>query len=379
MNLQQTFYNSLLAGENRRVPEDVDIKTAAAFHATLAKERARVDRNSHVFSLVSFETTQQNFGMNTTTSLAAHLKKHMRITDEIGLLDNHTIGVLLFNALNEEAKLFIEKIKRDHPQIVFSNYSISTYPEGTVAHPHVGDAGLESRNSCQNSFPGTAASQGHHRRASDEQISLQLQPVFFDKMSVCKRLFDVAVSSIALIALSPFMLAIAIAIKCTSRGPIFFRQNRAGLGGVPFRFLKFRTMDADAEWKKTELLQFNERSGPVFKMENDPRVTRLGSFLRKWSLDELPQFINVLMGDMSLVGPRPPTLDEVEQYKNWHSYRLEIKPGITCIWQVCARHEKSFENWGRLDIKYRKEQSLLLDLKLLVLTVPAVLSRRGAN
>ena len=138
-------------------------------------------------------------------------------------------------------------------------------------------------------------------------------------------------------------------------------------------------MNVDADEKKSELLQFNERTGPVFKMENDPRVTRLGFFLRKWSLDELPQFINVLLGDMSLVGPRPPTLDEVEKYQSWHNYRLEIKPGITCIWQVYARHEKSFENWVRLDIKYRKEQSLLLDMKLIALTLPAVLSRRGAS
>jgi lipopolysaccharide/colanic/teichoic acid biosynthesis glycosyltransferase len=114
-------------------------------------------------------------------------------------------------------------------------------------------------------------------------------------------------------------------------------------------------------------------------MENDPRVTRLGDFLRKWSLDELPQFINVLLGDMSLVGPRPPTLDEVEKYESWHNYRLELKPGITCIWQVYARHEKSFENWVRLDIKYRQKQSFLFDMKLLALTLPAVLSRRGAS
>jgi lipopolysaccharide/colanic/teichoic acid biosynthesis glycosyltransferase len=114
-------------------------------------------------------------------------------------------------------------------------------------------------------------------------------------------------------------------------------------------------------------------------MEDDPRVTRLGNFLRKWSLDELPQFFNVLMGDMSLVGQRPPTMDEVEKYESWHNYRLEVKPGITYIWQVYAGHEKCFENWVRLDIKYKREQSFLFDMKLLALTIPAVLSRRGAS
>jgi len=119
--------------------------------------------------------------------------------------------------------------------------------------------------------------------------------------------------------------------------------------------------------------------GPVFKMKDDPRITPVGRWLRRLSLDELPQLWNVLKGDMSLVGPRPPTMDEVEKYESWHNYRLEVLPGITCIWQVYARGEKSFENWVRLDIKYKREQSFLLDLKLIALTVPAVFSRRGAS
>jgi lipopolysaccharide/colanic/teichoic acid biosynthesis glycosyltransferase len=378
MNLQQTFYNRIFAGRSRRISEDVNIKPATEFHAILAKERARVDRNSHVFSLVAFEVGPQESCMDKTYHLVNQLKKQIRITDEIGWLDNHSIGVLLFNALEEEAKQFIGKIKRYCPQKSFCKYSISTYPEGKVDHPHNEGVHRELVNSNYHSMPSSLSQKVDHS-AKEKEIALRLQPIFFNKISIWKRLADIIVSSIALVALSPLMVIIAIAVKFTSKGPVFFKQQRAGFGGSPFTFLKYRTMQFDADKKKSELLQFNERTGPVFKMENDPRVTRLGIFLRKWSLDELPQFFNVLMGDMSLVGPRPPTMDEVEKYESWHNYRLEVKPGITCIWQVYARHEKSFENWVRLDIKYRREQSFLFDMKLLALTIPAVLSRRGAS
>lgn len=379
MNLPKTFYDSLHVSRSKRISEDVKIKPAAAFHAILAKERARVDRNSHVFSLVSFEVEQLDSGRDATGCFISQIKKQIRITDDIGWLDKHTIGVLLFNSLEKEARCFIEKIKQNCSQKVLGNFSISTYPEGMLDHPHNQGITLGLADSCHHTSPDNPPSHGNKRRVSDKQLALRLQPVFFDKVSFWKRLLDVVVSGIALIVLSPLMLAIAIAVKCTSEGPILFRQQRAGLGGVPFTFLKFRTMYVDAEKKKSELLQFNERTGPVFKMEDDPRITVFGKFLRKWSLDELPQFFNVLLGDMSLVGPRPPTMDEVEKYESWHNYRLEVKPGITCIWQVCARHEKSFENWVRLDIQYRREQCLLLDLKLLALTLPAVLSRKGAS
>lgn len=378
MILQQTLYNHLYAGKREKTLADANIKSAAAFHAILAKEQARVDRNSHVFSIVSFEVGTQDSGRDTTSFLIKQLKKQIRITDEIGWLDSHSIGVFLFNALGEEAKLFINKIKRNYSPRTLCEYSISTYPVGKVDHSPIEEIHSAPENFCHQTLSGSNPLQ-EQRRATDDQSGLSLQPVFFDKMSVWKRLGDIIMSSIALVALSPLMVVIAIAVKFTSKGPVFFEQHRAGLGGKPFRFLKYRTMNVDADEKKSELLQFNERTGPVFKMENDPRVTRLGHFLRKWSLDELPQFINVFLGDMSLVGPRPPTLDEVKKYENWHNYRLEIKPGITCIWQVYARHEKSFENWVRLDIKYRKEQSLLLDMKLIALTLPAVLSRRGAS
>jgi lipopolysaccharide/colanic/teichoic acid biosynthesis glycosyltransferase len=375
INIQKVFSDRFILGRCKMSPAENNIKTPTAFHAILAKERARVDRNFHTFSLVSIKLITQDPRKDSINLFVHRLMNQIRITDEIGWINTHTIGVLLFNSLTTEAQQFIERIQRSSFQDITCKYSIATYPEDNE-HSH--GAGI-CRKQCayHHSMPVSTSLYGH-QRATDRNIAKELYPVFFEKMPFWKRLGDVVLSTAALIVLSPLLLLISIAVKCTSKGPILFKQKRAGLGGVPFTFLKFRTMQIDAEKKKAELLQFNKRTGPVFKMENDPRITMLGKFLRKWSLDELPQFVNVLKGEMSLVGPRPPTLDEVEKYNNWHNYRLEMKPGITCIWQVYARHDKSFENWVRLDIKYRKEHSFLLDLKLLFMTIPAVLSRKGA-
>jgi lipopolysaccharide/colanic/teichoic acid biosynthesis glycosyltransferase len=193
-----------------------------------------------------------------------------------------------------------------------------------------------------------------------------------------KRAMDVVGASVALLLLSPVLVAVAVAIKVTSQGPIIFRQQRAGLLGKPFTCYKFRSMVVDAESRKAELLGCGE-NGVAFKMADDPRVTRVGRFIRKLSLDELPQLFNVLRGEMSLVGPRPLPLEEAEQQSGWHRLRMEVSPGITCFWQIYARHDRSYDVWARLDIEYIRRRSLLLDLKLLLLTVPAVISMRGAS
>jgi exopolysaccharide biosynthesis polyprenyl glycosylphosphotransferase len=173
----------------------------------------------------------------------------------------------------------------------------------------------------------------------------------------------------------------AILIKWSSPGPIFFRQKRAGLSGKPFIMYKFRTMVTNAEQLKQELASLNEMSGPVFKVTNDPRVTRIGRILRRWSLDEFPQLINVLRGDMSLVGPRPLPVDEVNRFDDWsHRRRLSVKPGLTCLWQVGGRNDlKDFKEWVRLDLEYIDHWSLWLDFKILWLTIPVVLLGKGAR
>jgi exopolysaccharide biosynthesis polyprenyl glycosylphosphotransferase len=194
-----------------------------------------------------------------------------------------------------------------------------------------------------------------------------------------KRLFDILVSAGALFALAPLFPFVAIAIKLTSRGPVFFKQVRCGLHGREFKMLKFRTMVVEAEARKAELAACNEQTGPVFKIRKDPRITAVGRTLRRYSIDELPQLLNVLRGDMSLVGPRPPVPAEVRKYDSWQRRRLSVRPGLTCIWQVSGRSEISFEQWMYMDMEYIDNWSLRRDVNLLLRTLPAVISGRGAS
>jgi len=194
-----------------------------------------------------------------------------------------------------------------------------------------------------------------------------------------KRLFDICSSAAALAVLSPLLVGVALGVKFTSRGPIFFRQKRVGLHGKPFNMLKFRSMVINAEELKAKLEAMNEQTGPVFKMKNDPRITRIGRFIRKYSIDELPQLINVLRGEMSVVGPRPPIPSEVEKYAAWQRRRLSVRPGLTCIWQVSGRNQISFEDWMYLDMQYIDHWSLKNDINLILKTVPVVLTGSGAS
>jgi lipopolysaccharide/colanic/teichoic acid biosynthesis glycosyltransferase len=175
------------------------------------------------------------------------------------------------------------------------------------------------------------------------------------------------------------MLPAAILIKLTSRGPVFFKQKRCGLNGREFIMYKFRSMVDNAEQFRLELESLNEMDGPVFKSSRDPRITTIGKIIRRRSIDELPQVFNVLRGDMSLVGPRPPLPEEVARYQRWQRRRLSMKPGMTCLWQISGRNEVSFEDWMKLDLTYIDNWSLLLDLKILLKTVPVVLLGRGAR
>jgi lipopolysaccharide/colanic/teichoic acid biosynthesis glycosyltransferase len=193
-----------------------------------------------------------------------------------------------------------------------------------------------------------------------------------------KRALDVAASAVALLVLSPLHLAIAALIKLTDGGPVFFPQRRVGLGEQTFSMLKFRSMVVDADRLRPRLQLHNEFNGPVFKMRRDPRVTPIGRFIRKYSLDELPQLINVLLGDMSLVGPRPSLPSEVAKYKPWQHRRFAVRPGLTCLWQVSPRrYGISFDEWMRLDLKYIDSWSLRLDLALILRTLRVVVAGTG--
>jgi exopolysaccharide biosynthesis polyprenyl glycosylphosphotransferase len=197
---------------------------------------------------------------------------------------------------------------------------------------------------------------------------------------VCKRLIDIVGSLIGLVILGPLvLLPAAIIIKLTSPGPILFGQKRSGLHGRLFTMYKFRSMVTNAEMLQAELAAYNEMTGPVFKMKDDPRVTPFGHFLRRTSIDEFPQLWNVLTGNMSLVGPRPPIPSEVQHYDPWHRRRLSMKPGLTCIWQISGRNHIGFDQWMKLDLQYIDNWSLWLDLKILARTLPVVLTGLGAR
>lgn len=194
-----------------------------------------------------------------------------------------------------------------------------------------------------------------------------------------KRTIDVLGSLCGLILLSPLLLVIGILIRSDSKGPIIFAQKRVGLKGKEFKMYKFRSMVVNAEELKDKLKENNEMSGPMFKMKDDPRITKIGKFIRKTSIDELPQLINVLKGDMSLVGPRPSLPKEVKEFEPWMLERLEVKPGLTCYWQIMGRNSIDFEDWMKLDIKYINERNFLLDIKLILKTFVLLFGDENAN
>jgi lipopolysaccharide/colanic/teichoic acid biosynthesis glycosyltransferase len=202
----------------------------------------------------------------------------------------------------------------------------------------------------------------------------------FSWRTEAKRLMDLAGAAALLVVSSPILLLATIAIKLDSDGPVFFVQERVGLSKRRFRMIKFRTMTADAESRMSEIEHLNEKTGPIFKIRNDPRVTRIGRWLRKTSIDELPQLINVLIGDMSIVGPRPLSLrDALRMEEAWQKRRFSVKPGLTCLWQVSGRSNLSFEQWMQLDLEYIDQWSLGLDASILLRTIPAIVSARGAS
>lgn len=183
-----------------------------------------------------------------------------------------------------------------------------------------------------------------------------------------KRTMDIICSLIALVVLLPILLLVSVLIKVESKGPVIFAQGRVGKDGKMFKMYKFRSMVANAEELKEKLMKQNERSGPMFKIRDDPRITKVGKFIRRTSVDELPQLVNILKGDMSIVGPRPSLPKEVKQFEEWMMERLNVKPGLTCYWQVSGRNDIEFTEWMKLDVKYVKERNIIIDIKLIFKT-----------
>ena len=377
-----------------------DIRTISSsnkFSEIIVLERERADRTNHIFSLVIFDMELFETKGISANHLMRVIYRRKRITDELGLYDKQHFGFILPATSSENARKVTEKYCNAAGITQSDFYTIYTYPDKWISSikddstkQKASDISAEKDSSAVRDISSSSKTDVEENTTSAaepiekqtqayETTDREIEQFLIRPIPVWKRAMEILGAIVGLVAFSPIMLAIAIVIKLTSKCPVFFKQERDGLGGKSFNFYKFRSMVIDAEARKKDLIEFNERTGPVFKMTDDPRVIPVGKFIRKWSLDELPQFYNVLKGDMSLVGPRPPTLDEVAQYYDWQDMRLEINPGITCLWQISARHKSSFDDWVRLDIEYARKQSLLLDLKILLLTAPAVLSRRGAR
>jgi lipopolysaccharide/colanic/teichoic acid biosynthesis glycosyltransferase len=358
------------------------------FQRLLDRERSRADRNSHAFSLVALDTA--NASPSCVGRALGILKARRRLTDDIGWLGPLQIGVLLPDT---GASGVVQYVGEVHGRLTKAGCdlpsTVYTYRGNSEDGPHwFGQDDSRRRDDRRRrdgdepiEMPDASATPPVQDRSATSAARADvrdLTPFFLKPLPGWKRLLDLFTSAVALLLLSPVFLAIAIAVKATSRGPVIFRQPRAGKGGRPFMFFKFRTMYDGADAQKEALRDRNEVEGPVFKIRNDPRITPVGRVLRKSSLDELPQLWNVLKGDMSLVGPRPPTLDEVPKYETWQRRRLDLTGGITGFWQVSGRNEVKFTDWMRMDIQYSRERSPGTDFSILLRTVWAVLSGRGA-
>lgn len=340
--------------------QDECLLPAAEFVEVLAHERRRSDRSGQVFSLIVMRFDQDQATARQATVITEVLAARLREIDLAGWLHDGGVGLLTpytdANGAKRLVEAIINKTPSDH---LPSTFDIYEYPPKNSPDDHNKTPGelVEAPQSGQN--PG---------------IESLLSP----PIPLWKRTIDVLGAATGLVLLAPLMTVAATAVRLSSAGPVIFAQRRAGWGGKPFWMYKFRTMVVDAEQQKRQLLACNEQDGPAFKIDNDPRITRVGRWLRKTSIDELPQLWNVLRGEMSLVGPRPLPCDESDGCRPWQRRRLSVTPGMTCSWQVNDRTQKiPFAQWMRMDLQYVKSFSLKQDFRLMLKTVAFVLARRG--
>lgn len=375
----------------------------------LQLERLRADRTGGIVSAVIFEagknTRSEKNKPSRTRRVAALALQASRVTDTIGTLlhGEEQICALLPGTSFVGTERFADRVRalalRSGIEI---NATIYSYPTDSIPH----DASTNGPNSGPHNG-GHRRSNGEHQVPSwrgrparelvpgqtTDRIALECSepaalriPAILPflrllnfRMPLWKRSIDIVGAIVGLILFSPVMLISAALIRFSTNGPIIFTQLRAGWRGREFTIYKFRTMTTDAEQRKSSLRKFSEQDGPAFKMTHDPRVTLIGRFLRATSLDELPQFWNVLVGNMSLVGPRPLPVEEANACGQWHRRRLDVMPGLTCIWQVRGRSSVAFDDWMRMDMEYIDHRSPLRDLSILLLTIPAVALRKGAH
>lgn len=333
----------------------------------IERERARTDRNGDPFTLVTLSARRSD-DRTALLQLAAELRRRLRLIDEAGWLSPEELAAVLPSTPVAGAwKVADDLCLTIPPEQTLPVCKVYCYPSDWLALENPAAPHADGKPQSANGAP------------KDAEPAAPLETLCSLPMPRWKRGLDILGASAGLTLLSPLMLGAALAVKLSSPGPVLFKQARGGRMGKRFVMYKFRSMVVDAEQKKQELLALNEQDGPAFKLSADPRVTPLGRFLRTTSIDELPQLLNVLKGDMSLVGPRPLPCDESDACQGWQRRRLDVTPGLTCIWQVRGRSQVSFADWCRMDLQYVASRSLLRDVTLIALTLPAVLLRRGAR
>jgi len=403
--------------------------TPEQMNIAIQRESARSDRNGGEFALVLFRAKNPDRQALSTMRLAKTILRRVRATDDLGWYDEQHIAALLPDTSPAGAWRFADQVcmmlSRKAPRPLCSVYSYPTkwFGDDDQGNDHNGNGNgklleksLSSSNGNGNGHSsngngngnghssgngnGHGLSRGVEVGASDRPLGVgNVIPYFLDGVKSenlaapvhrlenllvrplpwWKRAIDIVGAVAGLVLASPVLAVSALLIKYGSKGPVIFTQQRAGLGGRPFTIYKFRTMVVDAEEQKAALRKFSEQDGPAFKLTNDPRITPIGRFLRKTSIDELPQLWNVLRGDMTLVGPRPLPVGESDACEQWHRRRLDVTPGLTCIWQVKGRSKVSFSEWVRMDVAYIRRRTFFNDMRILLETVPAVLMRKGAR
>jgi lipopolysaccharide/colanic/teichoic acid biosynthesis glycosyltransferase len=358
----------------------------------LERERTRADRTGRALSMVLLGHAGQSRRRPDAEAIVEVLQGRARITDEIGVFDRYTAFAVLPDTPIEGARRYAQVVSRQlKERQIDASFALYQYvPPSDESDDDQNASGFGAAESL------TAQSEPlielSHALQAENAVTPEmpavlsgtvdpvhaLEPMMARRLPWWKRTTDLVVAGSALAVVWPLLVVIGVAVKLDSPGPIIFKQTRAGLGGRTFKIWKFRTMRQDAESLRHTLLDINEQDGPAFKVRRDPRITRVGLLLRKTSLDELPQLLNILRGEMTLVGPRPLPMMESDACEAWQKRRLDVTPGLTCIWQVWGRSTVSFNEWVRMDLRYQRRRTLLHDLKILVHTVPAVLRQRGA-
>lgn len=365
-----------------------DLYTPRQVAGLLHRERARADRHGREFALVVLRLRRADTGEWALLRLARMTLDAARTTDEVGRYDDDAVCAILPDTDAGGAWFFARRVCQDAREAGLDPVCmVYAYPSAWTPDDDDDEEIAEQRQQSvmRRLANNEAASHSPSIRVSrdlgsDDTPVESLAPMFFRPTPLWKRSIDFTGALCGIVIFAPVLLLVAALIKLTDpAGPVIFRQRRAGLGGRPFVIYKFRTMRADAEKLKAQLMALNEQDGPAFKITHDPRITPIGRLLRKTSLDELPQLFNILKGDMSLVGPRPLPVDESENCDNWQKRRLDVAPGLTCTWQVHGRSRVTFDEWARMDIRYIRRRRLWQDISLILQTIPAVLLRRGAK